>query len=353
MLPMSCARRRRIEPRQVWALALAAACLLSVPSAFQGQAVAAETGLKPVIAGLLDRSGMPPPASQRTVSAFVVDVAWADLQPLKGGQIMSGNAIDQAIDAVRALPPDVPMKLRLRVRAGVDAPEWAKHLGGAPVTVVDGKKTGTVGRFWTAKFGQAYRALQQKLADLYDAVPEVAQVEISRCSTFYAEPFLRQWGDPTTQQNLVAAGYTAGADDACQHQEVDAHQVWLHTRSGLSLNPYQRIGATGTVTVDEAFTETMIGYCRTSLGERCVLENHSIRSPLQSGPYASMYQAIQAAGGPISYQTATPDNIGDWQATLTWAADAGASSVELNRAYPTYDPAVLQDAAFRLAANAT
>ena len=93
----------------------------------------------------------------------------------------------------------------------------------------------------------------------------------------------------------------------------------------------------------------MMQYCRQVLADRCVLENYSIRWPLQPSPYPSMYESIKRLGPPIAFQTAAEARIGDWQRTLDWAADVGASSVELNRAYTKYQPDQLAAVARRFA----
>ncbi len=289
--------------------------------------------LKPVLGGLLDRQHAPASSYHGAVDGYVAEVAWADLQPTPTSPIAQGNPIDQDIAYAKANH----LKLKLRVLAGTSAPEWAKRLDGPSINVVDEyHNTGTVGRFWTPKFAGAYTQLQQKLAARYDTTPELAMTQITRCTTMFAEPFLRQGRTPQSVQALLKAGYTATLDEACQHQQVDAHKSWTHTRSGLSFNPYQRINPDASVTNDEAFSELMMRYARQQLGARAVLENHSIRSTFDQGPsYDKLYQAIHALGGPISFQTAAPDRIGNLGATLKWAVGQGAASVELPSTYRT------------------
>jgi hypothetical protein len=166
-------------------------------------------------------------------------------------------------------------------------------------------------------------------------VPEVVQTQITRCTTMFAEPMLRQGRTPAAVRSLLKAGYTAAADEACQREQVDAHQVWQRTRSGLSFNPYQRISASGDVSPDEAFTEQMMVYCQRVLAQRCVMENHSIRTRGQAGTYGRMYAVMRQLGGPIAFQTAAPGRIGNLMDTLEWAVQQGASSVELPVSYPT------------------
>src|SRR5581483_614491 len=94
--------------------------------------------------------------------------------------------------------------------------------------------------------------------------------------------------------------------------------------------------------VDEAFTESMMTYCRATLGPRCVLANNSIRSTSQGTAYTSMYNKMKALGRPLAFQTAAPDRIGVWQDALDFAISLGANSIELARDYDTYDPTQLE-----------
>jgi len=184
-------------------------------------------------------------------------------------------------------------------------------------------------------------------------VPEVVEVTMGRCTTFFGEPFIRQASSPATGAALVQAGYTAAADARCLAAQTDAHAVWRRTRSGLALKPWQRVEADGSVTIDEPFTEAMMADCIATLGRHCVLESNSIRWEPLGGPYDAMYRAMQATGAPISFQTAAPEMIGDPLRTLDWAVAHGAAAVELNRDYPAYPMAPLVAVGDGLAANAT
>jgi hypothetical protein len=316
----------------ITALAIAATLHATFATAAQA-ATPTKPWLKPVLGGLLDRQHEPSTGFAGTVDGYVAEVAWADLQPTPGAALAPNNPIDQEIAQARVRG----LKIKLRVLAGTSAPDWAKRLDGAPIPVIDEYgNTGTIGRFWTTRFARAYQDLQTKLAARYDATPEIFMTQITRCTTFFAEPFLRQGRTAQSVQSLLKAGYTTALDQACQHQQVDAHKVWIHTRSGLSLNPYQRINPDGSITNDEAFSEQMMTYFRAQLDQRAVLENHSIRSTFDQGPsYDKLYQAIRSLGGPISFQTAAPQRIGDLDATLAWAVQQGAASVELPISYRT------------------
>jgi hypothetical protein len=292
--------------------------------------------LKPVLRGLLDRDGVPPPTYLGSLAGYVVNVHWSQLQPASGAALAADNPIDQAITQVRALnaADHTHLGLKVRIFTGVWAPDWAKSLGGAPVTVVNpqGGQTGTVGRFWTDAFGQAYDRLETLLAAEYDQVAEVREVTIARCTTFFDEPFIRDASDPSTVSALIDAGYSIGADDTCQRQEIDAATVWKHTHSDLSVNPYQAINQDGTVSTDLAFTDLMMSYCRQVLGPACVLENNSLRVPPQPN-YEAMYEQMLSLGQPIAFQTATEQRVGNLQQALQYAVTLGANSVELPGGY--------------------
>jgi hypothetical protein len=307
-----------------------------------GGSSGSSAGLKPIIAGLIDRDGPPPSNYTGVVSNFVVAANWSDLQPQPDGPIVRNNAIDRGIAEARAMEAahkGLIVGIKLRVYAGIDAPDWVKNLGGAPLPVFSPQSgvSGTVGRFWTPAFGAAWDQFQSKLAAIYDTVPEIREQVIARCTTVYDEPFVRQ-REGISRAEFVAAGYTVAADETCQRQEIqEAAAVWHHTRSVLTLNPFQPLTAKPGTT-DEAFTQQMMAYCRKLMGPRCVLENNSIRSPLQGGAYASMYTEIKALGPPIAFQTATMSKVGDLTATLAWAVSEGATSVELPAGFNRLTP---------------
>jgi len=312
--------------------------------------------LKSMIHGLVDRDGPPPPGYLGAVTNFVVDAPWSELQPVAGGGLAADNVIDQAIaaaDSLNAANGDGRIELKIRLMAGIDAPGWAQQLGGGPVTLVNPEdgSSGTVGRFWTTAFGQAYDQLWSELAAAYDSVAVVHEITVARCMTFTDEPFLRDISDPANVQSLLAAGFSLTADEQCEQQEIQVGSEWHHTRIGVAFNPYQAVQADGSATTDEAFTASMMAYCRAQLGPQCVLENNSIRTPPLSGAYAQMYASMEELGPPITFQTATEDKIGNLQSTLEWAATIGADAVELPAQYVDQPVASLQPAASELQNN--
>jgi hypothetical protein len=308
------------------------------------------TAVKAPVSGLMDRHHPPKAAYAGVVRGHVVNTTWAAVQPVKGGPIVHPNPIDQAI----AVAKKNGYALKLRVRAGIDAPAWAKKLGGAPMTFYytgatankTGTVAGTVGRFWTPQFGAAYDELQRKLAAEYDGVPEIRQTDITRCTTIFAEPYLRDAMDKRNVRALLGAGFTTAKDQVCHAQQVVAHDVWQRTISDLAFNPYNSIRPDAKVRTDLAYTLSQMGYCRSVLGPRCSLSNHSLASKrLTSGAYGEMYAHMRKLGGPIDLQTATAAKIGDYQEVLAFASGMGASSVELPTGYERWSMTHLETAA--------
>jgi hypothetical protein len=332
-----------------------AACGTSQPQATTTPTPAATptlspVAIKPALAGLLSRDGPPPAAFGSVFGGFVVNVAWAQLQASAGADIAANNPIDQAIAQLRQLDATGKDGLKIRLLAGTSAPDWLKNLGGSPITVLDPTTgtAGTIGRFWSADFGAAYNDLMTKLAARYDSVPEVREITISRCTTVYAEPFIRDAASPMTVSNLLAAGFTVAADQQCQRDEIAAHDVWKGTRSDLSFNPYQVLGGTSRQ-VDEVFTEQMMDLCRSTLGARCVLANNSLRVPPL---YPDMYNHMKALGPPIAFQTASLNRVGNLGSALDAAITLGAGSVELPSGFDKTPLSALATYDQRLAAQA-
>ena len=155
---------------------------------------------------------------------------------------------------------------------------------------------GQVPRFWTSPVEQAYAHLQALLAAEYDTNPLIEDVTTSGCMTVFAEPLIREVTDKTSVANLIAAGYTEAADQTCQEDAIAAQGAWAHTHSSIALNPYQAISGSGSVSIDEAFTQTLMAYCHSTLGNRCTLGNNSIRTASLGTQYNQMYTSMKGTG---------------------------------------------------------
>ena len=98
----------------------------------------------------------------------------------------------------------------------------------------------------------------------------------------------------------------------------------------------------------------MMRYCRERSAAAASLENNSIRSPIHSldpghgrPALPGMYQAMTKHSPSRAFQTATAARMGKCAQTLDWAADRGASYVELpwNAADAGCTTGILRDAA--------
>jgi hypothetical protein len=312
--------------------------------------------VKPLIRGLIDRQGEPNKNMLDVVHAYVVKVNWADLQPEANGPIATDNAIDKAIARVRESDyKQVGMALKLRVFAGVNAPDWVKDLGGTPIQYTNTQEGGsigggTIGRFWNTASQQAYAQLQQKLAAKYDTVPEIREITMSGCTTLFDEPFVRQPASGNAQK-LAAAGYTEAADKSCIVSAMKAHDVWKHTTTDVDFSPFPDVEG-GTDQRDVGYPIQMMNTCRQLLGNRCGLQNNALSTDKLANPdFTEMYQAMSRLGSPLIFQTAARKRIGDPEQTLTAAVHYGANSVELPQGYPRWPMDQLQTAAAGLAQN--
>jgi hypothetical protein len=301
-------RRKVSKLRGGWARKLSPRFLIislfALGFAFVGYRVLlsrAAAPLKAQIAGVIDRDSSPVSGYGSVVNGWVVQANWADLQPVQGGGIAGNNVIDKAISQARSSG----MQLKLRIYGGDSAPAWAKNIGGAPYKIVNNKgqqtHSGTVGRFWLPAYGSAYADFQSKLATKYDGVPEIREVVIDRCSTIFAEPFIRENGVAANRQSYAQAGYSVDQDKQCLKEEVDAHQVWQQTRSSIDLTPFQPATNDG---VDVSVTSQIADYCRQQLGARCVIGSNSLQTDSQGPGFQEVYAKIKSLGPPVYFQTA-------------------------------------------------
>ncbi len=197
------------------------------------------------------------------------------------------------------------------------------------------------------------------MSDKYKGTTAVSEVTLARCGTRYSEPLIRQSSVELNRRAALSNGYTYVADYTCLTNEIDMFdarniaktgKLFKNTRVSFAVNPYQAFSPPSGRTANQD-TLNLMDYCRSRLGKRCVLGNNSIRFPEKDDAYTAIYSKQKALGKPLYYQTATPVKIGDWQKTLEWAVQQGASSVELNEAYISYDKTALSLYAEKLRAN--
>jgi hypothetical protein len=318
---------------------------------------------------------------QAAISGIVVNDTWEHMQR-NGGKTLDTSSIDAALTVIAAYnaKPGRSLGVRLRIWAGIDAPQWAKKIGGAPIRICDqdavavtssvqaapastpcpSEAIRTVGRFWSNPYERAWRNFEGLLAKTYDGDTRVNEVSLSSCSSLTSEPFV-QPEDTYSRANLIAAGYSDAKYRNCLLHAVELDYVpfWHQTPVDFSFNPFRAIDATPPVT-DLGFTKMVIDECRTVAGSRCILLNETMAkftpppSPNPSHPtsvaqsYYEMWSYMRHQGGSITFQTAGPpklllawqNNRAGWNAAVLLAHRFGASALELfppKYSAPCYD----------------
>jgi hypothetical protein len=322
-------------------------------------------------AGLIDRGqvsavNMPEPPKntlyyvcrrQRAISGIVVNDTWQDLQPQREGQPIRVTTIEKALREVRAYngTPGRLLTVRLRIWGGIDAPAWAKRIGG-PISICDQDALPcpraalrTVGAFWSRAYEEAWQDVQQQLAARYDRDRTIGDVAVTSCDSLTDEPFV-QPEDAYSKANLLRAGYTDARYKTCLADAVarDYLPFWNRTWLVFSFNPFRMIQQSPPST-DLAFTKATIVSCRQHMPRRCVLNNQTLgkftpppspaprQTPSLAQDYYAMWRFMRAQGSPISFQTASSLNLtaawgssrAGWNAAAQLAHRFGASSLEL------------------------
>lgn len=333
--------------------------------------------------GLIDRGqvsapNMPEPPKntlyyacrrQRAISGIVVNETWEDLQPQRAGQPIRLTTIENALREIRAYNeiPGRSLTVRLRIWGGIDAPAWAKRIGG-PIAICDqdalpppqvpgaisptpcpSVARRTVGAFWSRAYDDAWQDVQRQLAGRYDRDRTIGDVAVTSCDSLTDEPFV-QPEDAYSKDHLLRAGYTDARYRACLAHAVaqDYLPFWHRSPLVFSFNPFRRIQQTPPLT-DLAFTKLTIVACRQLASSRCVLNNQTLgkftpppspapsHTPSLAQDYYAMWRFMRAQGAPISFQTASSPNLTlawgrsrvGWNAAAQLAHRFGASSLEL------------------------
>jgi hypothetical protein len=262
------------------------------------------------------------------IDVWVPNVAWRDLQPKPG--VLRKKPIRDLIERARA----AGNVLRLRIRAGGEAPDWVKKRFGTVRVYdpIDGLSA-VVPRWWVPRYMDAYRRLQVRLADRYDGNPTIRAVTVSGAMTIYAEPFIRGMSDSRTRASLRASSYTKRKDKRALLGSVKAHRPWKRTRQILTVNPWQYLDADGSYGSRTRFTNRVMDRFRSTFGRRAILQNNSMRSSWLTDHmpwgYEPMFKHMSSLGPPISFQTARTFRVGDLPMVLEWCLEMGAHGVEL------------------------
>ena len=300
-----------------------------------------DAGTKPVLAGFLDRAGMPPTrVDYATLGGWVVNIKWKDLEPTQGAlSSLALKELDDSVAEVRAYNathPTQTLGIKLRLFTGAFSPAWLMVAAGPTfkIQLNVGDPLTAIPRFWTPAFRDAHRSVMARLGARYDAVPEIRDVVVSRCSTLFMEPMVRETWLATNIQPYLDAGYTLALDGACQEEAIDdTATAWPTTRISESFSIYEAIQPDGTAQgswdAGVYTTQRFMDYFRARLGSRGVWGNNEAGR----GDTLNMVAPIQAvyayekAKPPVYYQTVAAGNAppGDFESVIVEAANLSVS----------------------------
>ncbi|MEC4726629.1 hypothetical protein HWQ46_13825 [Shewanella sp. D64] len=291
-------------------------------------------------------------------------------------------------DKLTELADEDKFKVLLRIRAGVDSPQWVKD------------KTKTVDwyfknfsdtqkydlpAFWTKAYQDSYLSLMRGLAVKYDDNELLGTVAASMCMTTHAEIMWNRTGRKKDadgnevnnasgknprQVNIAAMTdssvlgtdvYTNAKDYACLKKQVSIHDsTWKRTPSIFGSHLYQKYYLTekeankaavaqgkkrskidaGDATTVLSKTRNIFNHCRDTLGDRCVLGNNSLRDD-EEATNDNIYDVLLEMGPPLYFQTNVFGSVDDGKdpkdafsyedmlAAMTLAGNWGAFMVEM------------------------
>lgn len=306
--------------------------------------------LKPACRGLMlrDYRGSIPEPLRAFINDVVVLVRWDELET--SDQTFDGPGwarIDRALDR--------GLRVRLRILAGIHAPDFVKTAGGDPVLVVNSfqpEHRGTVPRFWTREVLDHYEQLMREVARRYEHHDDLCEVVASGAMTIFAEPLYRAQRDADSHRRLAAAGLDADTDRAAHDRVLRIHhEVFLRTRTTLAINAWDVLDADGQHTVSIPATRDFVLRSRELMGSKLVLQNNGLRSrslPAATSAADNIYAFLTEIDGPKGYQTATlvhlgasHDNPAPLIEAISHAVRSGAQFIELPAGSAQFTPSAL------------
>ena len=259
-------------------------------------------------------------------SAVVIRLQWKQLEPQRGQFTFS--VLDNALTNIRSyniLHPATPLRGKLRIFSGVNAPGWAKALSGGPVSLTDNNgNTISVPRFWAPDCRAAWQELQIALAAKYDTLSLLQEVAVSTAATLTAEPFIQPFNNVTLPL-LHAAGFTDNLFKATLLGALDDYATWKQTALDYTFNPFRATDGANPV-VDTAVAPMIMNAFRTRYGSRAVIANHGLQSPI-SVEQGYLYAYFTTLGKPIEFQTVAP-NV-DWNSSIANGLAYHATEIEI------------------------
>ena len=311
------------------------------------------TTVKPPLVGLVDMGAQQPYQlgqnfpivnlselgnDYQAFKGIVINETWAQLEPSQGNY--DWTDLDNSLSAVNNYNlshPSYQLSVKFRIFGGKTAPEWAKNLGGSPVTLITGKSrlVGTFGRWWTSSYNEAWSTFLHALASRYDNNSLVRAVAVTSCGSSTGEPFVLSLNG----QNAIAlenAGWTVQAEESCLKGIFSDYSGFKITPIDLASNPLEVL-VNNKASSDLAFTEQIMSKCATSQkngGPICVLGNNDLSNSVTTLRPASIYSEIDTLWNAkpnsfgVYFQTVAPNQNVGCQA-ISIAISHHATSVEL------------------------
>lgn len=318
--------------------------------------------LKAPCRGLMTRSGPLQMAPYDFVDSAVLQLNWSDIEP-------SDDAFDWSmIDSFLATARTRGIAVRLRVLAGVHAPNFVKRLGHAPMNDatnnIDCSASGGIAIynrfdmvggcssfFWMTPVLDQYRDLMNAISARYDNDAALREVVDSACMTTYAEPFFRAHVDSGSNQRLFTAGLDTTSDHACHTRALaDMDAAFHRTRISVAINAWDIIDGNAPDYFHTSWRDTydFVTAQRTRLGGKLVLQNNGWGEmegcPAGGTPLSNVYCYLPSMMGPHGYQTETLMRLGS-EAGFFDAVDHAVSAhmnfIEMPAGWMAFDRAHL------------
>ena len=296
------------------------------------------------------------------MGSFVHEIKWREIEPTEGSfdeveVAKLQTAVDWATENNRTM--------RLRLFTGSYSPDWIKSEAGSLPWYSYSPLSGatyfdTVPIWWSALYGDLYKAYMERLVILCAAMDPVVDVTISQNMTIFAEPMIRQWGSAENVVSVRDAGYTVEQDITAMKRSIDTHRdTWaaVEVGSSFAFNPWSEPAnleaglAGGRPNLPVSFE--LMDYLCTTLGRCGILQNNSIGDPIGvRGPRYEQFWAYMVNKRAASYPFPQPlafqsmntrvmkENGSTSFDTLQMVADFKAMALELPQGWTTDDPDV-------------
>jgi hypothetical protein len=305
-------------------------------------------GLKQPLKGLVcrDYDRIDPAGSDdnmmKITNGVIIQLYWKDIQPTENGAIVRGNRVDQAIDWARKFKAkygiDIPIKVRLY--CGVYSPDWVIKKGS--FTILDEK----LPKYWEPAFLTAFADVQQKLAAIYDNIPEISEVVDGATGLKSAENLIRPFGDNGRKQQVgevfLQAGYTKQNDSLAIIKSYQAMKQWKHTLISVCFSSYQYLDSKGNAYETAEGTIPFINSFVNMYGKQAVVGNNGLRTTAGShgedfaegGERYKLYNYFkklkEEKGVTIYFQTSTTKRSGsELSPVIEEGIKYGAAYIEL------------------------